>query len=274
MGQYDGFAGLLLIGVFLNTYLFGIVTYQFGLYYQLEFNDPLWLRLTVHTLLALDTFHSASLIYLAWWYLVVNYNNPSAFFVNIWPYRASIIESSITTFLTQHFMGYRIYRMSGKRHLYIGIMIVSLADLIAASITTAKACRIVDRRDLSVLNTEIVVWLATQVILDFFIAGYTSIGLYKQRTDYGRTNKILYRCIRSAIQVGALSTMFALGNLIAFVTWPSANLYGMFLFPIGRIYTNALMNTLTVRASLRSEMAGAEEVLDTNAVWGVSTSDS
>ena len=22
------------------------------------------------------------------------------------------------------------------------------------------------------------------------------------------------------------------------VTWPSANLYGMFLFPIGRIYTN------------------------------------
>jgi len=109
-------SGLLLIGVFrwfqflpkpftkcwnesiVNTYLFGIVTYQFGLYYQLGTSNStaafekktgltyitirvqwpvvapvrIWIamkrqcssqfRVTVHTLLALDTFHSASFV--------------------------------------------------------------------------------------------------------------------------------------------------------------------------------------------------------------------
>ena len=71
--------------------------------------------------------------------------------------------------------------------------------------------------------------------------------------------------------------------MIPIVTWPQANLYGMFLFPIGRIYTNvsvcvnqyvsrvfnvmkAIMDTLTVRASLRSEVAGADEVLDVSRI--------
>jgi hypothetical protein len=69
--------------------------------------------------------------------------------------------------------------------------------------------------------------------------------------------------------------------MVLVVTWPQANLYGMFLFPIGRIYTNvsvnvsrvpvfnvvkAIMDTLTVRASLRSEVVGAEEVLDVSRI--------
>ncbi|KAJ7037996.1 hypothetical protein C8F04DRAFT_388064 [Mycena alexandri] len=41
--------------------------------------------------------------------------------------------------------------------------------------------------------------------------------------------------------------MFALGDLFAFVFTPDTTFYAMFAFPIGRIYTNALLNTLNAR---------------------------
>lgn len=75
--------------------------------------------------------------------------------------------------------------------------------------------------------------------------------------------------------------IFKRSHTMPAVTWPQANLYGLFVFPIGRIYTNvsasintfreclrvanavkAIMDTLNVRASLRSEIAEVDEVLD------------
>ncbi|KAL4062094.1 hypothetical protein V8B97DRAFT_385065 [Scleroderma yunnanense] len=44
MGQYDMTLGTLLVGIFFNTYLFGIVTYQFALYYRTKFNDRLHVK--------------------------------------------------------------------------------------------------------------------------------------------------------------------------------------------------------------------------------------
>lgn len=69
-------------------------------------------------------------------------------------------------------------------------------------------------------------------------------------------DSIISRLIRGAIQTGCFVTIFTIGNLIAaselfFVTFfivtcnilyavtsPSKNIYGMFAFPIGRLYTN------------------------------------
>ncbi|KAK2464558.1 hypothetical protein APHAL10511_003416 [Amanita phalloides] len=264
MGEYDATAGTLLLGIILNTYLFGIVTYQFISYYSLNFNDTLWIKATVFILLIVDVAHSISLVYMAWLYLVSNFDNPSAFLLGSWPYCITPILTAVTTILTQHFMAYRIYQMTKNRYLYVGIMAFSLADFIAASVSGAQACQIPKQIMLGAIDCVVIIWLAGQAILDFFLACFTSVGLYRRRTDYYRTNRILNRCIRSAIQIGFFSTTFAIANLVAFLTWRQANLYGMFAFPIGRIYTNAIMDTLIVRASLRDQIAGAHEVLDTD----------
>jgi len=54
-----------------------------------------------------------------------------------------------------------------------------------------------------------------------------------------------------AIQSGVFCTIFALGTLITFRVTPQSNLFCLFAFPAGRIYTNTLMDTLNVRYGLR-----------------------
>lgn len=95
-----------------------------------------------------------------------------------------------------------------------------------------------------------------QVAVDFFITG-TPVdpnvhgqGTYAQssgtlivifshsRTGFRKTDTILNRLIRGAIQTGLFAGIFSIGDLITFIAVPSTNLYGMFAIPIGRIYTN------------------------------------
>lgn len=49
---------------------------------------------------------------------------------------------------------------------------------------------------------------------------------------------IFDRLILGAIQTGLFSTLFAIGNLIVFNRFPKTNLYILFNWPVGRIYTN------------------------------------
>lgn len=83
--------------------------------------------------------------------------------------------------------------------------------------------------------------------------------LCKSRTHFQQMNRVLVRLAAVAIQTGTFCTIFAMGDLFSFrktfevemeiyctLTWycragemPETNLWGVFAFPIGRIYTNA-----------------------------------
>lgn len=65
-----------------------------------------------------------------------------------------------------------------------------------------------------------------------------AITLYRSKTGFRRTDTVLNHLIMGAIQTGLFATIFSLGDLISFLRDPLTNLYGMFAFPIGRIYTN------------------------------------
>ena len=67
----------------------------------------------------------------------------------------------------------------------------------------------------------------------------------RSRTGVRKTDTILNRFIRSAIQTGLFAGIFALSDLITFVVLPDMNFYGMFGIPIGRIYTNVSVLSAT-----------------------------
>jgi hypothetical protein len=73
----------------------------------------------------------------------------------------------------------------------------------------------------------------------------------RSRTGFRKTDTILNRLIRGAIQTGLFAGIFSMGNLITFVVLPNTDLYGMFAIPIGRIYTNvSVLNMKWVCRSL------------------------
>jgi len=68
--------------------------------------------------------------------------------------------------------------------------------------------------------------------------GVLSFVLARSRTGFRRTDTIINRLIRGAIQTGLFASIFALADLFSFVLHRNTNLYAMFAYPIGRIYTN------------------------------------
>lgn len=71
----------------------------------------------------------------------------------------------------------------------------------------------------------------------------------RSRTGFHKTDTILNRLIRCAVQTGLFSGFFSLGNLITFVIFPDTDLYVMFAIPLGRIYTN--VSVLSIAVALR-----------------------
>ena len=105
----------------------------------------------------------------------------------------------------------------------------------------------------------------------------------RSRTGFRKTDTILNRLIRGAIQTGLFAGIFSTCNLITFLFFPNTNLYGTFAIPVGRIYTNVsvvdqrrekravslirflfcfqtLLDTLLVRESLKAEMDGTDHM--------------
>lgn len=273
MGEFDATLGTLIIGIFFNTYLYGLVTYQFAAYCSRKFNDPIHIRAMVWSLFILDTFHSGAAIYMAWSYTVTNYDNPAALAVAEWPYTFTPIGTAAAALVTQLFLGYRIWRLSGSDFLYAVVVVLAIPSFALGMACGIKAWMIQVLSELPQLNNLVSAWLAMQVSIDVFITVTLTIIFVRSKTGYHKTDTVLNRLIRGAIQTGLFAVVFSLGDLVSFLALPTTNLYGMFAIPIGRIYTNTLFDTLLTRDRLKSQMAGTYERKSANEVnWtGAST---
>ncbi|KAH7906944.1 hypothetical protein BJ138DRAFT_1117125 [Hygrophoropsis aurantiaca] len=260
MGLYDTSIGTLLIGIFFNTYLYGLVTYQFLAYYKSDFGDRLAIKYMVLFLFILDTIHSATSIYLAWMYCVENWGNPSALTVAFWPYTFTPIATALAALVTQIFLGYRVWRLSNSKILFGVIIALAVPSFALGMACGIKAWIIRILTELPQINNLVTAWLAMQVGCDAVITGTLTIILSRSRTGFRKTDTVLNRLIRGAIQTGLFAGIFSLGDLISFLSWPDTNLYGMFAVPIGRIYTNTLLDTLLARTDLKAKMAGTYDV--------------
>jgi len=260
MGEFSLTLGTLLVGIFFNTYLFGLVTFQFAAYYRTKFNDPLALKCMVAFLFVLDAFHSVAVIWMAWQYCVTNYTNPESLAVALWPYTFTPIATGLASVLTQVFLGWRVYRFTNSRVLYAAIITLSLTACALGMACGIKAWMIKIASELKVLTKIVNAWLILQVFCDVFVTGSLGVILYRSRTGFSKTDTVLYRLIRGAIQTGLFAGIFSLGDLITFTCWPDTNMYGMFAIPIGRIYTNTLLDTLLARTELRQQLNGTVDV--------------
>lgn len=102
------------------------------------------------------------------------------------------------------------------------------------------------------LSPFVVCWLGFQTAADVMITTVLIYALKNARTGFHKTDTIINRLIRGAVQTGLFASIFALCDLFSFLLRRQTYLYAMFAYPIGRIYTN-------VRHTFRNI-----NVLDTN----------
>ncbi|KAJ7637515.1 hypothetical protein B0H17DRAFT_1106743 [Mycena rosella] len=268
MGQYDTVVGVLLLGLFFNTYLYGICTYQFSVYVQAKFKDSWWIRFVVGALFVTDTIHSAVAVYSGWeiWHWastmpvflllrsvcsVTNYANPAVLGYVGWTIPFTAVATSFTAILTQTFLGHRVYLLTNSKPLFALIGVLSVLGFIFGCIAGIKSGMINEIAHFAPLAPFVTAWLAFQTSADLLITLCLTIALARSKTGSRTTDTIINRLIRCTIQTGLFASIFALADLFSFLLHRNTNLYAMFAYPIGRIYTNTLLNTLNSRANMK-----------------------
>ncbi|KAJ6584584.1 hypothetical protein B0H19DRAFT_389920 [Mycena capillaripes] len=251
MGAYDTVVGVLLLGLFLNTYLYGICTYQFVVYVQAKFKDSWWIRFIVFSLFISDTVHSAVAIYAGWDTCVTNYANPSSLAYVGWTIPFTAVATSFTAILTQIFLGHRVFLLTNNKPLFALIVVLSVLGFIFGCIAGIKSGIINEVAKFAPLGPYVTAWLAFQTSADLLITLCLTVALARSKTGFRTTDTIINRLIGGAIRTGLFASMFALADLFSFLLHRDTNLYAMFAYPIGRIYTNTLLNTLNSRSSMK-----------------------
>ncbi|KAF8155637.1 hypothetical protein B0H34DRAFT_504199 [Crassisporium funariophilum] len=273
MGEYENILGTLIIGVFINTFLFGIVCVQYILYYSRKLSDTFIVRTGVSLLFFNDAFQSLAMIYMAWFYSVSNAVDPHILNETLWPYAFIPIGTACTALITHVAMAHRIHCLSRRLWLFGSLILISMAAF-GNGVAYGAGIWITPDIDLhGSFKILVASWLGIQASLDILIAGLLTFYLYHQRTGTQTTDTVINRLIRGAIQTGLLPTILAVAGLVAFIVRPETNLYVMFVIPIGRTYTTTLMDGMNVREELKERLLRAKEptIILSNDVWRVQT---
>jgi len=241
------------------------VLYQFAVYKQTKFNDPLWIKSLVCSLFLIDTVHSIVGIVEGWQTAVTNYGN-IGFLANVsWTIPFTAVATSLAAVLAQIFLIHRVFKLTRNTPIAAFLGILSLLGFAFGVFAGVDSGIIQQVKNFGPLTKWVVCWLSFSTAADVSITVVLIFVLCRSRSGFRRTDTIVNRLIRGAIQTGAGASVFSLADLFCFVYLQKTLLYAMFAYPIGRIYSNTLLDTLNCRVELKNLAAGTvEETGDCN----------
>ncbi|KAJ7482599.1 hypothetical protein FB451DRAFT_1555632 [Mycena latifolia] len=259
MGEFDQTIGFTLMGVMINTYLTGVIMSQFFTYLNSKFNDSLWLKSMVAFLFIINITHAAAMVYMSWHYCVANFANPSIAPTGFWPYPFTSFTTAVLAVINQTYQAWRIYVFTQSKIL-VGFLVVAALATCGMGITVAiEGWNVhgIPKTKFIALQPVVEANLALQCVIDVIIAIILTIIFSRSKTSFGRTDEVLNRLIRIAIQSGFFTTVFALGTMLSFHFSPGTYMIALFTLPIGRIYTHTMMDGLITREQLRNLLANS-----------------
>ncbi|CAA7269230.1 unnamed protein product [Cyclocybe aegerita] len=255
--------GAVALGIFLNTYLYGIVSYQYMAYANTKFGDPYWIKSIVLVLFLIDTAHSASLIHMAWYYMIAHFGDFNTLADAIWVYPFTAIVTSFVACLTQLFLGFRIWRLTKNSFIYGFIAVIAVSSLALGVTCTVKASSMTSVLQFRTIDKFMAAWLSTEVAADVIISTALIHALLRSRTGFQTSDTVINHLMRTAVQTGALCGIFSTLTLVMFLATPETQLFGLFGLPMSRLYSTTLMDTLLCRKYLRGLFGQQREAMKT-----------
>ncbi|KAF7350632.1 hypothetical protein MSAN_01623400 [Mycena sanguinolenta] len=264
MGEFDETIGFTLMGVIANTYLTGVIMTQFFTYLAHNlpgFEDPLWVKCLVAFLFAINITQAGAVVYMAWFYCVTNFANPEIVGYSLWPYTFTALTTAILAITNQMFQTWKIYLFTRNKTFVVFLIATSLAACGLGITAAVKAWLDLELAKMAALQPIVEANLALQCGIDVIIATVLTLTLRKSKTSFARTDRILNRLIRTAVQSGSFTALFALGTLFSFRFSAKTDMLGLFALPIGRIYTHTMMDHLVSREQLQHMLTNNNDIM-------------
>ncbi|KAF5327055.1 hypothetical protein D9619_005009 [Psilocybe cf. subviscida] len=247
--------GPMLIGVFINMILYGILIVQTYHYYLTYKKDAPWIKYLVFYLFVVETINTGCDIAMMYQPLIVQFGHPDAvkFFPTMFAAEPIVIVAVSTPI--QLFFAWRIKLLTKSNILPIIVAILSIVSLAGGTWTTALIVKIKLFSRKPELHWPALVWFISACLADIMITTVLVMNLSKRKTGFIATDDAISKIIRMTVQTGFLTAFFAVGDVVFFMTLPHTALNFLWDLALSKLYSNCLLSTLNARSSVADSMA-------------------
>jgi hypothetical protein len=243
--------GPMLLGVFMNMILYGVLILQTYHYYLTYPKDKIWIKFLVLYLFIVESVNTGCDMYIIYQPLIERFGLPEAtkYFPTLFAAEPITIVAVSTPI--QLFLAWRVWLFTKSKILPVIISIFSLVSLAGGIWTTYGVIHVRLFIRKPELHTPALIWFLTACAADVLITVVLVIALNKKKTGFVATDDVISKIIRMTVQTGLLTTVFALGDVIFFMTLPHTALNFIWDLALSKLYTNCLLSTLNARLSLQ-----------------------
>ncbi|KAJ7818753.1 hypothetical protein B0H14DRAFT_3876876 [Mycena olivaceomarginata] len=190
-------------------------------------------------------------------YLARNWGNQNVLGYSTLELGMHLVPLTGATLLCQGFFLRRFWRFSKNLPLTLFLAVACLTtgviDIILAVLTVSNLSlnTILGHK----FSAEVISVFAVGAAVDLAIAAILCWYLARELTIFDRINNLVARLIQYTVATGLITSLLALGCLIAYVAAPDGLISMAMHFSLGRMYTNALLATLNSRKVLGKQLA-------------------
>ncbi|KAJ7731676.1 hypothetical protein DFH07DRAFT_968670 [Mycena maculata] len=238
--------GPLLIGVLLNTMLYGVMVVQAFMYYHRYKRDRTWFRYLVLYLVIMETANWVCDVGLIYEPLIIRYGTPEALITSPLLLRTDAVLTVLISTPAQLFIAWRVRVVTQSRILPAIISLFAFVSL-GGGISVTTIVTLHPRfASFSSFHPEVITWLVASAACDVFLTASLVYSLWIRKTSIISTDSYLNKLIRLTVQTGFITAAAALLDMILYVTTTNTSNF-IFDFALSKLYTNSLISTLNAR---------------------------
>ncbi|KAJ7778914.1 hypothetical protein B0H16DRAFT_1711266 [Mycena metata] len=272
--------GPILIGVFFNMILYGLLITQVTTYFQAQRKDPLWIRILVFYVIFVETSNTALDISVMYQPLILEYGTlpgklptgESTLLIRMYAFTDSLFPGSLfdstslywgkalVQFPIELFLIWRIRTLTESMiipAIFVALSVVAFGGGIWTTVALAGAGR---WDNVSASFHAATLWISTSMATDlciaFCLAWVLASGMIirKRKTGFGATDTVVDRIIRMTVQTGLVTAVCNVLDLLSFLLIKNSTLNFMWSNPLSKLYSNCMMSTLNARTNLEQSL--------------------
>ncbi|KAF5341543.1 hypothetical protein D9758_012559 [Tetrapyrgos nigripes] len=236
-----------LIGILFAMILYGVSLTQMYFYFKLYKDDKWWTKYVLLALLVFDTAIVALDFEFLYKCLVSQFGFPESAAKAGWAFGINRGLTGCVGTIVQIFFAWRVQKLTGYTAATALISLLSFVGLggsIALSVILAQ----VTFADFDAFKTCAIVWLIATATADITITVILIFYLRSRKSGINQSNQVIDRIIRMTMETGSLTTIFAIMDLVCYLTMGNVNgAHITFQVILSKLYINSLLTTLNSR---------------------------
>jgi len=228
---------------------------QTYLYFRNYPKDPKYIKLLVFGLWILDTLQLTLCATAMYWYLITNYNKPTALEHLTWSMELQTDCNGVIALLVECFFARRVWIMSSNKYLVSLIVMLAAVHFGLGIVFTVYSFQMNTIQGFNHLIWVTSAGIGSATAADLLIAGALCFYLHKSRTGFKKTDSLISVLIVYTVSTGLITSIIGIAIVVTFAMMPNEYVWLALFWIDGKCYVNSCLAALNCRESLRERAA-------------------